>query len=428
MKSCTSIWLGPVMECCQCYPFHRLIFFSLSFEDDIPGVECRPENARRTEVEPEVTLEEEAAREGVRKAALEKSGAEEVKKRGRKKSEDEDYKPDEKALKKVEVVSAPKRSRRSLPAAATIKKVEVVEKFPCGQCKVEVGSKSDLEIHVKNFHKTTNTTLDEITELVVPKKNLRGSNNSVTISEVKAVPEVISLPKEEPINVNTQKLFSERFEVFKAFCLASQPKVDPVMAEPKTVDLFLENLAKKKSVNKSVQAGYRQAVLKVQEELRAQRRRAAPSPQTSVATKSAPAPQPKAAPAKPATPTIVGRPAAPAPRQPAPSPRMATPVRPTTTAQRMPAPKQAEPSPRQATPQRAPTPRQAAPSPRQATPRQVTPRPQTPQQVVRPAAPRQTTPQGGRAQYSGLPSFLATQVSFPCRLEINSGGGESLYR
>lgn len=52
----------------------------------------------------------------------------------------------------------------------------------------------------------------------------------------------------------------------------------------------------------------------------------------------------------------------------------------------------------------------------------------TPQQVGRPAAPRQTTPQGGRAQYSGLPSFLATQVSFPCRLEINSGGGESLYR
>jgi hypothetical protein len=45
----------------------------------------------------------------------------------------------------------------------------------------------------------------------------------------------------------------------------------------------------------------------------------------------------------------------------------------------------------------------------------------------RPAAPpRQAAPPG--AQHSALPSYLAAQVSFPCRLEANSGGGESLYR
>jgi len=31
-------------------------------------------------------------------------------------------------------------------------------------------------------------------------------------------------------------------------------------------------------------------------------------------------------------------------------------------------------------------------------------------------------------QHTQLPAFLTSQVTFPCRLEVNSGGGESLYR
>ena len=376
-----------------------------------------------------MTLEEAAAKE-----ANEKD--DEVKKRGRKKEEDEDYTPDQKEMKQAEAKApapAPKRTRRSLPAGSTIKKVEaVVEKYQCGQCKVEVSSRSDLEIHMKNFHKTVGATitLDESTPVKPASKNsgqagkttaasqatlaaakVKASSNSVTISEVKKSPDVVEVAVNDASNTN--KLFSERFEVFKVFCQSSVPKVDPVLANEKTIDLFLENLARRKGTNKSVQQGYRQAVVKMQGDLKVERRQSAPllSRPSVTATKAAPAPASKPAvpflrqavpatrPAVPAT-----RPAAPAPRQSAPAPRQPTP-----------APRQAQPTPRQV----APSPRQATPSPRgvAASPRQANPSPRPPAPV------RSSNP-----QFAPLPSLLSSQVSFPCRLETNSGGGESLYR
>ena len=58
-------------------------FQLLSFEDDIPGVECRPENAKLVDTaDQDVTLEEEVARREEKKAVEE---VEENRKRGRSK-------------------------------------------------------------------------------------------------------------------------------------------------------------------------------------------------------------------------------------------------------------------------------------------------------------------------------------------------------
>ena len=79
-------------------------FQLLSFEDDIPGVECRPENAKLVDTaDQDVTLEEEVARREEKKAAGVVDEVEDSRKRGRgKKGEDEDYTPGKGELKKVE--------------------------------------------------------------------------------------------------------------------------------------------------------------------------------------------------------------------------------------------------------------------------------------------------------------------------------------
>ena len=409
-------------------------------------MECRPENAKLVDTaEEEVTLEEAAAKkaEGKRKAGDDDSDEDNKAKGRKKKEEDEDYKPDQKDLRKVESKPAAKRTRRSLPAGSTIKKVE--PKLPCTKCGVELESAADLKMHTANFH---GATLEEAAAPTA--RGLRGAGSAVTISEVKA-------PEVAEVGATTNKLFLERFEVFKAFCASLDPAVEPVAATEHTLALFLDHLAKKKGVNKSVQEGYRQAVVRLQAELRAQRsaqparaqpgKQAAPRPPAPKQAVPAPrqgAPVPRQAAPAPRQAAPAPRQTTPAPRQAAQAPRQATPrqaapvPRQTTPAPRQaaPVPRQAAPTPRQQAPvqrQAAPTPRQAVPTPRQAvpTPRQAAPRPAAPtprQPVPRQAAPaiRQANPAG--PQYSQLPSFLVSQVSFPCRLEGNSGGGESLYR
>ena len=66
---------------------------------------------------------------------------------------------------------------------------------------------------------------------------------------------------EAKVNPVNQKLFNERFEAFKQYCAGVDSKVDPVYAGEKTIMMFLNNLAMKKNMNKSVQEGYRQVIL-----------------------------------------------------------------------------------------------------------------------------------------------------------------------
>ena len=217
-------------------------FQLLSFEDDIPGVECRAENAKLVDTaDQDVTLEEQVARKAA--GVVEVVEEEETRKRARgKKGDDEDYQPDKSELKKVESsISAPnKRTRRSMPANTGSKKEVIVGGAKAGNTTLEETTKAP----------TSGATVTELA-------STRGLNSSVTISEVKKVANAIEVTSSD-LNPTTQKLFNERFDAFKQYCAGVDAKVDPVYAGEKTVMMFLNNLAMKKNMNKSVQEGYRQ--------------------------------------------------------------------------------------------------------------------------------------------------------------------------
>ena len=120
-------------------------FQLLNFEEDIPGVECRPENGRNVvdnDEEEKVTLEEKTkkemddrakkakelkAKESKRKRNITEDESTESekehvsKKKGKKKNADDDYEPE--ANSKNSTVVSPKRTRRSVAAAAASKEV-----------------------------------------------------------------------------------------------------------------------------------------------------------------------------------------------------------------------------------------------------------------------------------------------------------------
>merc|ERR1712096_387383 len=114
---CTN-WISPQGRRYKDWSDVQAYFQLLYFEEDIPGLECRPENAKKFEdvEEEEVTLEEATKKEmetkmrkakGVKRKstvtpATESSDSEveaetvEVKKKGkRNKDDDDDYKPEE---------------------------------------------------------------------------------------------------------------------------------------------------------------------------------------------------------------------------------------------------------------------------------------------------------------------------------------------
>merc|ERR1712013_235282 len=209
--------------------------------------------------------------------------------------------------------------------------------------------------------KAGNTTLEESTKATISSnasttssvnitKSNRGLNSSVTISEAKKTSDVVEVISSETLNPATQKLFNERFEAFKHYCVGVDGKPDPVFAGEKTIAMFLNSLAQKKNMNKSVQEGYRQAILKVQAMKKEERKTAEPR---STAT-------------QPSAPTR-----SPAPRQPAPAATTATTQRP--PAPRVSVPRQSATNIRQA----GPTIQQVTPRPQQAAPRsrQVAPNP-----------------------------------------------------
>ena len=200
----------------------------------------------------DVTLEEEVARKEERKAAgVTDEEAEDTRKRSRaKKGDDEDYMPSKSELNKTENTSAPnKRTRRSMPANIGSKKEGV------GASKAGVATAGNTTLEEKTKAPSSGAT-------VVKSASTRGLNSSVTISEVKKTPEVVEVTSSEAkVNPVNQKLFNERFEAFKQYCAGVDSKVDPVHAGEKTIMMFLNNLAMKKNMNKSVQEGYRQVIL-----------------------------------------------------------------------------------------------------------------------------------------------------------------------
>jgi len=194
-KKCTN-WICPQGRRYKEWAEVQAYFQLLYMEEDIPGLECRPENAKKfpdAEEEEEVTLEEATkkemdeknkakevkAKELKRKRAAttakdstdseDEVEAVEVKKKGRKKNknEDDDYQPDvdvKKNEENDEARKSPKKTRRSVAAAK--------ESFKCSQCKSVFLSNNDLQTHIKNAHKVkepVSTTLDETPD--VPKKS-----------------------------------------------------------------------------------------------------------------------------------------------------------------------------------------------------------------------------------------------------------------
>jgi len=147
---CTH-WICPQGRRYKDWSDVQAYFQLLYFEDDIPGVECRPENAKKipdADEEEEVTLEEATKKEMEEKAnkskgktketkrkrqviQKESSGSDEeaeevVKKKGKKKNaDDDDYQPDAESVETVK--KSPKKTRRSVAAA----KSDVKESFKC---------------------------------------------------------------------------------------------------------------------------------------------------------------------------------------------------------------------------------------------------------------------------------------------------------
>ena len=414
-------------------------FQLLNFEEEIPGVECRPENAKLIDTaDQDVTLEEEVARREEKKAmGMVVEEVEDSRKRTRgKKDEDEDYTPGKSEMKKVgnDSSASNKRTRRSLPSNTGSKK-EAPSSAKGGNTTLEESTKATIS---SNASTTSSVNMT---------KSSRGLNSSVTISEVKKTSDVVEVISSETLNPATQKLFNERFEAFKHYCAGVDGKPDPVFAGEKTIVMFLNSLAQKKNMNKSVQEGYRQvtlstvplmifvlhrifhthidlqAILKVQAMKKEERKMAEPR---SAAQSSAPTrgPAPRQ-PAPAATTATTQRPSAPratVPRQSASNIRQTT--APAAPRQAGPTIQQVTPRPQQAAPrsrQVTPNPRQSNPAPRQPAPRQAAPRGAA---TATPTIRQQTSSLVQGAQHTQLPSFLTRQVK--CTLKESKAAGSNL--
>eukprot|EP00092_Neocalanus_flemingeri_P091987 GFUD01116706.1.p1 GENE.GFUD01116706.1~~GFUD01116706.1.p1 ORF type:complete len:290 (-),score=83.23 GFUD01116706.1:1079-1918(-) len=203
---CTH-WISPQGRRYKEWGDVQAYFQLLYFEEDIPGLECRPENAKKfedVEEEEEVTLEEATKKEMEEKSkkvnegkakdlkrkrvvapvkAKESSESEDevepvaLKKKGKKKKdEDDDYQPDVDTNKTMESAEetkkSPKKTTRVTRRSIATTKVETKESFKCNQCKSVFLSGTDLQTHMKSAHKVKdviNTTLDETPD--VPKKS-----------------------------------------------------------------------------------------------------------------------------------------------------------------------------------------------------------------------------------------------------------------
>jgi len=346
------------------------IYFQLqSFEDDIPGVECRPENAKKRlmELNDGVTLEEDIKKEVDTKQLkeaeskqikrrrsvavkpktneeikTEPDGGNQPKKRGRKKAndDDEDYVPES------EKKPSPKKLKKS-----PIKKEQEDKKGGI------------LEQAIKE------ATLDEISDVVV---------EDVDTKQILAnhkIPEGLKI-----VNID-------------------QPNVKVEVSQPQQSS---------KTVQQPQSKGFSKATITpvpaaASPSPATPARTAVSGPRAGTPAASSPATTPGGARVRPVVPRqgtpVASRPATPAASRPGTPANVRQMTRPGSST----------------TPARAPAPRQATPQQRAVRPQQS----QTPQGRGQ----QQTQP-----QMKELPASLRGQVSFPCQVESNPAGGGSLYR
>merc|ERR1719341_3163094 len=249
----------------------------------------------------------------------------------------------EKSAEKVEVVTKKKSEQVELVAKKAVQ-VSTVAKKPeevaTTKKKPEVQStaeKSEPTQAAKKSETVVNNDKTKVSEVinldspvkevktnavkpVVKDKTTTAPGRSVSIvkidddvQEVKSngKAEVIVDGKEDALKTSTQKLYDTRFEVFKEFCAKAGGGVDPMKAAAATIDKFLQHLQKEKNLGKSVLAGYKSAIVKIQSEHK------------DVAkvenTKAAPTVSKPALPAKPVTRATI----TPVEQKPTPPPRQA---------------------------------------------------------------------------------------------------------
>jgi len=403
-------------------------FQLLNFEEDIPGLECRPENARK-ELEKfadEITLEEaakkdeEKSRKGRGKKrpngnvtdAGENSGTK--KNRKKVKDEDPDYHPEDVKVKK-EKSTSPNKIDKSTKAEADANSIKSHTPITTLEEISDVKSIDGLKKEMK----------EESIKHNINKNVLSGSTISVVKMEVEELKDKSFSQKKEE---------ESKFEIFSQFC--KKLGVNPVTASSNIVEKFLMNLQKERNLSKQLISSYKSEIVKTQTESKKSARTATNSANIIIeeASKGASKPGQRSGSSKLEIRPVVGG-----------SSGTATSVRSTLQQQspiqsgqgRQSTPqqvRQANPQQvRQATPQQV---RQATPQQvRQATPQQYQVRQSTPRAATRPPAPRQAATPPARAQtrpppsqLTELPPHLRSKVSFPCRLEGNAGGGASLYR
>jgi len=303
------------------------IYFQLqNMEEDIPGVECRAENAKRKQ-EPddeEVTLEEATKKEMDEKmnsiktvkrkrplaSQKESSDSEEdvesrKKNRKGKKQEDKDYEPDNEAKLIADDGSkkSPKKTRRSVKPEnrSSQNSVKVEEKATLDENTVIEGKEASNR---RQSNSVESVTTNSSNSQVASKKSVTEGNKGVTMvgnSKITKVSEVIDLDS-TPVNSSpaikasvtkideskiikdgsrtvskedsslkqiTPKPNDSRYEIFSEYC--KKIKEDPVKASANVIDQFISKLHREKNLGKSVLSGYKSAILKIQAEMMIQK-------------------------------------------------------------------------------------------------------------------------------------------------------------
>ena len=251
------------------------------------------------------------------------------KKKSKKKDEDDDYEPDANSTKPSFV--SPKKTRRSVAAAAESKEIKetpkstskqkaaapaTLEETPdnipkkSGQVTASVqkqdtqagkmqsesatelpGKKGQAGVKIQTIKsdpskvskpKDNNEVINLDSPVKDDKAKVAVKSNSVvaskSVSIVKIDDEIQEVKsadqagkKDETVKSSTQKLYDTRFELFKEFCSTKAGGgVDPMKASTAVIEKFLQHIQKEKNLGKSVLSGYKSAIVKIQTDHKSQ--------------------------------------------------------------------------------------------------------------------------------------------------------------
>ena len=369
-------------------------FQLLNFEDDIPGVECRPENAKRElrDLNDGVTLEEDIKKDitdDKLAGNTESKPIKDVKRRRSVPAQSTKTKstPDETLPDGEETPKTRKRGRKKKEEEEDEDYVPGKESKPSPVAKKrksppkDRNSSSEAKSNILD-QAIKEATLDEISEVVIEDVDTKQILANHKIPEgLKIVNidqpsvKVVEVPKPQTSKPEPSKpiVSSQGF---------SKATITPVPAQ-----VTSSNTPSKASVLGRTATPRSAAVQSVTSRAQAPGSQSGVRIQSSTTTPGSSKVRP--ATVRPATPSAANV------RQVRPGTPMSSRAPTTTTPVRLPAPRQQTPQPRQNTPQR-------------------------PQQ--------QLTPASRGPQLTDLPPSLRGQVKFPCKVETNASGGGSLYR